>query len=161
MVWQGLAGLVQAASSAQLPWARARTATHVHLPTLSHAPRPRPPNTNIPPCLPARPCRDQVVEFILANTAADTSAAPSGTYVDPYGAGAYVPPPPSAPGAAAAGGFAGGSADPFTGAGAYVPAASGGGVTGGGADPFTGGGAAPPRHVPAKAYLVYDQVGAG
>ena len=63
--------------------------------------------------------------------------------------------------------------DPYTGASAYVPSyGSGGGsgsggnsagVTGGGADPFTGGGAAAaaPRHIPAKGYLIFDQVGAG
>lgn len=117
--------------------------------------------------------REQVVQFILQNTAADSG--PPGQFVDPYtGAGAYVPPPPSAgpSGADPSGGgsFVGGSADPFTGTGAYVPsssvgggsggsAAGGYGVTGGGADPFTGGGAALPRHLPARNYLIFDQVG--
>ena len=124
--------------------------------------------TQNPSCLPCR--REQIVQFILQNTAGDAGPSGSGAFVDPYtGAGAYVPPPPGGSGAApAASGFGGGSADPFTGAGAYVPppSSSGGGggggghgVTGGGADPFTGGGAAPPRHLPAKNYLVYEQVG--
>ena len=107
-------------------------------------------------------CREQIVQFILQNTAADAGPS-SSTFVDPYtGAAAYVPPPPGGSGGAPAGG-----SDPFTGSGAYVPpagsgAGSGGGyaVTGGGVDPYTGGGPAPPRHLPAKNYLIYDQVGA-
>lgn len=112
--------------------------------------------------LACRHCREQVVQFILQNTAADAGPS-SGTYVDPYtGAAAYVPPAPGGSSGAPAGGT-----DPYTGSGAYVPQAGGGagggggyGVTGGGADPYTGGGPAPPRHLPAKAYLIYDQVGA-
>ncbi|PRW44412.1 phospholipase A-2-activating [Chlorella sorokiniana] len=109
--------------------------------------------------------KEQIVQFILQNTAADTG--PSGSrFVDPYtGAAAYVPPAPGGSGGAPGGGHASGSTDPYTGVGAYVPPASSGaggegkyGVTGGGADPYTGGGAAPTRHLPAKSYLIYDQV---
>lgn len=115
------------------------------------------------PCLPC--CREQIVQFILQNTASDAGPS-SSSFVDPYtGAAAYVPPAPGVGSGTPAGGYAGSSADPYTGVGAYVPpAGSGAGgegkyaVTGGGADPYTGGGAAPPRHLPAKSYLVYDQV---
>jgi phospholipase A-2-activating protein len=89
--------------------------------------------------------REQVVDFILKNTGGAVQAPPLGQYVDPYtGAAAYVP----------TGGGGGASSGGGGGGGSY-------GVTGGGADPFTGGGAAPPRHLPAKNYLVYDQVGSG
>ncbi|PSC75649.1 phospholipase A-2-activating [Micractinium conductrix] len=83
--------------------------------------------------------KDQIVQFILQNTAGDAGpSAGTGTFVDPYtGAGAYVPPSTSGPSGSGAGGY---------------------GVTGGGADPFTGGGAAPPAHLPAKTYLIFDQV---
>lgn len=88
-----------------------------------------------------------MVEFILRNTQGGVQAAAAGQYVDPFtGASAYVPPATS--GGAGSGG-AGGSS---SGGGGYA-------VTGGGADPFTGGGAAPLTHLPAKSYLVYDQVG--
>lgn len=93
-------------------------------------------------------CREQIVQFILQNTAADTAGpSSSGQFVDPYtGAAAYVPP--------STGGSSGGNGLGGGGGGGY-------GVTGGGADPFTGGGVAPPRHLPAKSYLIYDQVGVG
>jgi hypothetical protein len=100
----------------------------------------------LPACLPS--CREQIVGFILSSTQGAVQAPSGAGYVDPYtGASAYVPPTTS--------GFGGGSSGGGGGSGA---------VTGGGADPFTGGGgggAAPPRHIPAKAYLIYDQVGAG
>ncbi|KAL4428166.1 hypothetical protein ABPG75_002255 [Micractinium tetrahymenae] len=86
---------------------------------------------------------EQIVQWILQNTADSQAGGGGGQYVDPYtGASAYVPPAPS-------GGGAGGAAG---------SAAGGYGVTGGGVDPFTGGGAARPLHLPAKSYLIYDQV---
>lgn len=88
-------------------------------------------------------CRDQIVQWILQNTADSQAGGSAGQYVDPYtGASAYVPPAPSGRGAGGAGGSSSG----------------GYGVTGGGADPFTGGVAARPLHLPAKSYLIYDQV---
>ncbi|KAL4433027.1 hypothetical protein ABPG77_006454 [Micractinium sp. CCAP 211/92] len=87
--------------------------------------------------------KDQIVQWILQNTADSQAGGSAGQYVDPYtGASAYVPPAPSGGGAGGAGGGSSG----------------GYGVTGGGADPFTGGGAARPLHLPAKSYLIYDQV---
>lgn len=87
-------------------------------------------------------CREQIVQWILQNTAGVQAGGGAGQYVDPYtGASAYVPTAPGGAGTGAGGANAGGD-----------------GVTGGGADPFTGGGAARPLHLPAKSYLIYDQV---
>lgn len=94
-----------------------------------------------PPLAAPQVCREQIVQWILQNTSDSQAGGGTGQYVDPYtGSSAYVPSAPSG------GGGAGGSSS-----GGY-------GVTGGGADPFTGGGAARPLHLPAKSYLIYDQV---
>ncbi len=85
--------------------------------------------------------KDQIVAFIEANTGATTAApaAAPGAYVDPFtGASAYVPPPAAA-------------------AAAPAPVGAPAAVTGGGVDPFTGGGAvAAVRHLPARAFLLFE-----
>ncbi|KAI3428691.1 hypothetical protein D9Q98_007514 [Chlorella vulgaris] len=93
--------------------------------------------------------REQVVDFILKSTGGGVQA-PAVQYHDPLTGTGYVPPP------------SGGGSQPAAGASSGAGAGGSGGAfaaTGGGADPFTGGGgSAGPRHLPAKAYLVYDQV---
>jgi hypothetical protein len=89
------------------------------------------------------------VDFILKSTGGGVQA-PAVQYHDPLTGTGYVPPP------------SGGGSQPAAGASSGAGAGGSGGAfaaTGGGADPFTGGGrSAGPRHLPAKAYLVYDQV---
>lgn len=87
--------------------------------------------------------REQIVAFILQNTAAARQGRGSGNddttgrYVDPYtGAPAYVPPPPST----------------------STQQQQQYAITGGGADPYTGSGglAAAKKHVPLTSYMVFD-----
>ena len=95
----------------------------------------------LPLCFLCR-CRQQIVQFILQNTAGAVQAPIDPQFVDPFtGAGAYVP--TSTSGFGSGGGSGGGSA------------------TGGNVDPFTGSGGSAIRHLPAKEYLVFDQVGGG
>eukprot|EP00887_Chlorella_sp_A99_P006848 scaffold2.g6848.t1 len=100
--------------------------------------------------------REQIVQFILQNTGGRVSAPPIGLNPDPYtGGGAYVPGAGSSD-FPSGGASYGDSADPYTGSGAYVPGSSSGG------EQWRRGGAATTapqlRHVPARTYLVYDQV---
>ena len=77
--------------------------------------------------------REQVVNFITQNVGEDAfKNAGSDVSADPFtGAGAYVP---SAPGAYVPGATGGGRTDPFTGAGAYVPSAHSGAALAGAAE---------------------------
>ncbi|TRY96521.1 hypothetical protein DNTS_014704 [Danionella cerebrum] len=78
---------------------------------------------------------DQVANFIIENTKGHTLGPAPTSAADPFtGAGRYIP--------GSVGGGQGFGADPFTGAGRYIPGTgSTGAVPSGGADPFTGGGA--------------------
>ena len=81
-------------------------------------------------------CREQIVQFIIQNTAGGVTPPPMPMNVDPLtGGSAYVPPSTGAGSSAASYGVTGGGADPFTGASSAVAAST---------------------HVPARVPLVYD-----